>query len=166
MELKNIDNNAKSFEANGKTYIVEIGKLSIERYIIFQKLEVELPYNGGFAGVMKSHKKVKEHLNKIELYDAIVELDNIDNCLKKADKDKRVPAIDICSLFLNTKDEDRRYMSNELLAEKQEDFEKEGIPSDFFLHLASELIIGYRQYLNQKASNSGEVSEKTEKANH
>lgn len=161
MELKeaNIENN--SFTANGKVYFLE-SKLSIERFIAYQKLEIELAYPGGFAGVLRSLKKGIEHLNKMDLVNAAVELSNTMDVVRKSDKDKRVAAVDICSLFLNTKDEDRRVITDEMLLIKQEDFEKEGIPIDFFLRLASELIAGYRQHLSQKVSDSENPSEKTE----
>jgi hypothetical protein len=149
MELKEISIEAKSFEANGKTYFLE-QKLSIERFIAYQKLEVELAYQSGFAGVMRSLKKGVEHLNKMQLVDAAVELTNTMDCMRKADKDKRQPAVDLCSLFLNTKDEDRRVITDEMLMTKQQDFETAGIPIDFFLHLATNLVSGYRQHLEKK----------------
>lgn len=149
MELSNTDSSVKSFEANGKTYYVE-SRLSIERFIAFQKLEVELAYGGGFLGVMKSLNKSIEHLNKTEWVNAAVELTNVRESIIKQDKTKRVPAVDICSLFINTKDEDRRIITDEMLEEKQKDFEAAGIPIDFFFQLAHSLVIGLKEHLKAK----------------
>lgn len=149
MELSNLQPNEKSFTANGKTYFIE-DKLSIERFIAFQKLEVEFAYSGGFLGVMRSLNKGIEHLNKMQLVDAAVELSNTRSSIERQDKEKRVPAVDLCSLFINEKNEDRRVITNEMLSEKQKDFEAEGIPIDFFLHLAANLVIGFKERLKQK----------------
>lgn len=146
MELKEPEDN-KSFEANGKTYHLT-DKLSIERFIAFQKLEVEFAYGVGFNGVMKSLNKSIDYLNKLELVNAAVELSNTRDSIKRNDLDKRVPAVDMCSLFLNTKDEDVRVITDEMLAEKQKDFTEAGIPISFFLDLAKNLTIGFRQHLN------------------
>lgn len=150
MELKEIDHKTvQSIEANGTTYYLE-SKISIKRFEVFQMLEVDFGYPGGFAGVYKSLNKSIELLNKQQWVDAAVELCNIRDVMKKSDDNRRQPAVDMCSLFLNTKDEDRTTITNEMLAKKQEDFEKAGIPMDFFLHLAAKLTIGYRESLKLK----------------
>lgn len=146
MELKDIKVDSPSFTANGKEYFIE-SKLSIERFIAFQKLEVELAYGGGFTGVMKSLNKAIDFMNKTQWVDAAVELTNTRESIIKQDKTKRVPAVDICSLFLNTKDENRKIITDEMLIEKQKDFEIEGIPIDFFLHLAKNLVVGLKEHL-------------------
>lgn len=151
MELKNLDPKVKSFMANGKEYFVE-SRLSIERFIAYQKLEVEFAFNGGFAAIMKMLDSSFEFLNKGELANACVLVDNTRKSIRKQDKDKRIPALDLCSLFLNTKDEDRRVITDEMLMEKQRDFEEEGIPVDFFLHLAANLVTGYKEHLKPKES--------------
>jgi len=35
-----------------------------------------------------------------------------------------------------------------MLIKKQQDFEKEGIPIDFFFQLANNLVVGLKQHLN------------------
>lgn len=149
MELKK-DIDSKQITANGNTYYLE-SELSIERFIAFQKLEVELAYQTGFAGVMKALDRAKVFLNKTDFVSASVEITNIQDVMRKSDKDKRIPSIDICSLFLNTKDEDRRWITDQMLEEKQKDFESEGIPVSFFLTLAQNLVIGYKEHLKTEA---------------
>lgn len=149
MELKK-DIDSKQITANGNTYYLE-SELSIERFIAFQKLEVELAYQTGFAGVMKALDRAKVFLNKTDFVSASVEITNIQDVMRKSDKDKRIPSIDICSLFLNTKDEDRRWITDQMLEEKQKDFEAEGIPVSFFLTLAQNLVIGYKEHLKTEA---------------
>lgn len=147
MELKSIDNNSRSFEANGNKYVIE-SSLSIERYIQFQKIEVEFAYGVGFLGVYNALKKAIEHLNKLQLADAIVLLANTLTSINNNDK-KKVPALDMCGLFINRENEDRRYISDEILAEKQKDWEAEGIPADFFLSIAQNLVRNYKEVLKQ-----------------
>jgi len=136
--------------ANGHKYIVE-SSLSIERYIAFQKIEVELAYGVGFLGVFNAFKKALEHLNKMQLADAIVILHNTLQSITKLDN-KKVPALDMCSLFINREDEDRRYISDEMLSDKQKDWEIEGIPADFFLSIALNLVRGYKEVLKSGVS--------------
>jgi hypothetical protein len=150
MELKEMNTEEKSFMANGHKYIVE-SSLSIERYIAFQKIEVELAYGVGFLGVFNAFKKALEHLNKMQLADAIVILHNTLQSITKLDN-KKVPALDMCSLFINREDEDRRYISDEMLADKQKDWEIEGIPADFFLSIALNLVRGYKEVLKSGVS--------------
>lgn len=147
MELANIDTNSKSFTANGKTYFIE-SQLSVKRFIAFQKLEIELAYGVGFSGVLKALNRGIEHLNKTQWVDAAVVLSNTRDSIIRNDKDQRVPAVDICSLFINTENEDRKIITDEMLAEKQKDFEAEGIPISFFLSLAKNLVVGLKEHLS------------------
>lgn len=146
MELKEISSQVNSFTANGTEYFIE-SKLSIDRFIAFQKLEVELAYGGGFLGVMKSLNEAIKLLNKQDWVGAAVELTNTRESIIKQDTSKRIPAVDICCLFINTKDEDRRIITDDMMIKKQKDFEEEGIPIDFFFQLANNLVVGLKQHL-------------------
>lgn len=152
MELKKIDSKEKSFEANGKRYFIE-SSLSIERYIAFQKIEVELAYGGGFLGVYQGLNKCIDLLNDRKWVDAAVLLVNTRDSIGNLDK-KRIPALDMCGLFINEANEDRKRITDEMLLAKQADWEAEGIPADFFLTIAVNLVRGYKEVLKQGVSST------------
>lgn len=141
---------SKTFEANGHKYVIE-SSLSIERYIAFQKIEVEFAYGVGFLGVYQGINKGIEYLNGQKWVDAAVTLSNVRDSIGQLDK-KRVPALDMCGLFINRVDEDRRVITDQMLLDKQDDWEKEGIPADFFLTIAVNLVRGYKEVLKQGVS--------------
>ena len=145
MDLKTPNKEDLSFTANGHKYYIE-SKLSIERFIAYQKLEIELAYDVGFLGVIQNLNKAISHLNKLELVNASVVLSNTILGIQE-NGNKKIPALDLCSLFINREDEDRRIITDEMMIEKQKDWEKEGIEVSFFLTCAYNFVRGYRDYL-------------------
>lgn len=150
MELKKIEPNQKSFTANGVDYYVEYS-LSIARYKAYLKLQNHFAFDGGFGGVMASLKTAYELLNKQNFADSAVLLHNTLNGIETIDT-RHHAAIQMCCLFLNAKDEDRRFIDDTVIDKKIADFEAEGIPMDFFLQLAKSLTIGYLDNLNQNSN--------------
>jgi len=150
MELKPIEATVKSFTANGTEYFVEYS-LSIARYKAYLKLQNHFAFDGGFGGVMQSLKSAYELLNKQNFADSAVLLHNTLNGIETIDT-RHHAAVSMCCLFLNSKDEDRRYIDDTVIEKKVKDFETEGIPMDFFLQLAKSLTIGYLENLKQNSN--------------
>jgi hypothetical protein len=150
MELKKLSPDTVQIPANGKIYILETDGLSIERFWAYQKYELECGFDIGYSGIYGALNSAIADLQKPMLVDAGVTLVNARDGMKKTMTDKYIPSVNLCSLFLNTKDEDRRWINDEMLAAKQKDFEEEGIASDFFLVLAKKLIRNYRQISETK----------------
>lgn len=162
---KLISPEGNSFVANGVKYNIE-GSLSMARYIEYLKLEIEFGYNAGYAGVYKEVTKAIGHLNKTNFVDSAVTLTRILEGQGNL-QNKYIPAVNICGLFFNTDDEDRRVITDEMLDKKIKNWEKEGIEVGFFLKMASVLVRGYQKnYESSSQNTSREEKKETGSINH
>ena len=139
--LKRIDINSGEFEANGKTYYIESG-LSVKRFCEFQILEKELAMGMSVQKVYETLGIIGQLLNQIRFKDAAVQLDKILHGMAKL-PEKEPVVFKICTLFLNTKDENRADWGNDLVVSKMNDWKAEGIDVNDFFTLAFNLVPGY-----------------------
>ena len=139
--LKRIDF-TKPIPASGKEY--HIGKeLSIVRFKVLEELEVEFYYGYTMREMFEKLKETFLDLNKSKPADAAVKVHNLMTGI--ADKlDKRQPVmLRICSLFINTKDENLNQWTDDLAEEKIKDWTEEGYAIDDFFSLAANLVPGF-----------------------
>jgi hypothetical protein len=132
--LKQIDLNKKKFTANGVEYLIE-GALSFERFLMYQKLQLEVGYETGFYGVFKGLEKAYTSCNDGKLADASVIIHNLMNGIKTVDN-RRVPMLELVCLFINSKDEDRKVINDDMIQQKISDWEAEGLDMMPFFQLA------------------------------
>lgn len=132
--LKQIDLNKKTFKANGIDYYIE-GSLSFERFLMYQKLQLEVAYETGFYGVFKGLEKAYNSCNEGKLADVSVIVHNLMKGIKTVDE-RRVPMLDLVCLFINTKDENRKTINDDMIRQKIADWEAEGLDMMPFFHLA------------------------------
>lgn len=159
MELKRIDFDKAVIPANGKEYFMS-KDLSVARYKELEQMEMEFYYGFDMPGMFTKLKEIYNDLNKTKMADASVKLYRVMEGV--ADRvDKRQPtALNICSLFLVTKDEDRTTWTQELANEKIEDWQKEGYIMDDFFSLAGTVVPGFiRDYQNILANTFLEAEE-------
>jgi hypothetical protein len=133
--LKTFDISSKSFTANGKEYFIERSGISMARFIEYEKLQVELGYGVTFIQLYEAIKECYELTNKQRFADLAVKQYNILQGIKSFEA-RRVPAFELCALFINTKDEDRATITADRVAEKIADWEAEGIDAIPFFQLA------------------------------
>lgn len=129
-ELKRIDLNAGSFVANGTTYYIE-SALSIERFAEYQILEKEAGFSLNFKNIFQELKKVYDLLNGVKFVEASVSLHNLMTGVAKLEE-REPTLLKICALFMNTKDEDRATINNDMIVKKIEDWKQEYEIRDFF----------------------------------
>ena len=60
-------------------------------------------------------------------------------------------ALRLCCLFINREDEDRRYIDEDLITEKIEDWKKEGIDMASFFGFASATIPGLKNLYEESS---------------
>ena len=136
-QLRSLPANTKSFQAGGHTYYVE-DDLSVERYQVFQKMEIELGYGLKFSELFQ---KIKEAFEKndqghhgqvaVILYQLMEGIAYI--------SEKRPIALWVATLFINRSDEDRSVWNKTLAEEKLKDWghghsdTEQGIEVTFFL---------------------------------
>lgn len=140
-ELKRINFETGKFTANGKTYTIE-GALSIERYAELQILEKELAYGFTVKDIFNKLKQLWDFLNKLKFAEAAVLVrDLMAGATRVAE---RTPTtLKICALFINTDDEDRGTITQEMINKKIEDWKAEGIDMRDFFQVASSSINGF-----------------------
>lgn len=149
--LKQIDLNKKKFTANGIEYFIESG-LSFERFLMYQKLQLEVGYETGFYGVFKGLEKAYNSCNEGKLADVSVIVHNMMKGIKTVDE-RRVPMLDLVCLFINTKDEDRKIINDDIIQQKISNWEAEGLDMMPFFQLAVSSIKNFSNVYTEFTQN-------------
>lgn len=155
-ELKRLDFTTGEFVANGTNYRIE-GALTIERYAELQILEKELGYASSFKAIYEKMQKAYDLLNKQKFADSAVQINDIMRGVAKA-QEREPTILKICTLFINTENEDRTKLDKDVNERKIADWKKEGIDMrDFFL-VASNSVNGFLEiYRNATRSISEKI---------
>ena len=145
MDVKELKITDKQFTANGKTYFIT-DKISMNRYIEYQKTMPLLTFGTNFEEMFKQLKNAYNHLNKQNFADSAVIIHNLLNNVSKVEESTRVhPALKMAAMFINTKDEDVTIYDEELTKEKIADWSKEGYNISDFFTLSLNSINGFRE---------------------
>lgn len=144
-KLKKLDPAATSFEANGKTYYIET-ELSIDRFHEYQIYEKEAGFGMSFKSLVEALKDAYLDLNQMKAADASVKLHNVLTGISKT-AEKEFVLFKICALFMNTADEDRGIINDDMIARKIEDW-KEYEANGFFMQ-ALNTVDGFFQIYNE-----------------
>ena len=146
-KIKKIDFSSGQFSANGKTYFLET-KLTITRYCEFQILQRELGMGMTLQEIYDGFLDCRKLLNQTRFVDIAVYVDKILLHMSKL-KEKEPTVLKICTLFINTEDEDRTTWGNDIVVKKLEDWKKEGIDVQDFFAVALTLVPGYIELYNK-----------------
>lgn len=133
-EIKRLDLNATSFMANGKEYFIE-PSISVGRNKIQNVLRLEFEFGMNHGDAYSKFKQAYESINNNKLADTAVALYNNLNYMQNV-QNKYSAGIRLCTLFCNTKDEDRRYLTEAMIEEKIKDWAEEGYDEKDFFTLA------------------------------
>lgn len=145
MEVKKLIIENKQFEANGKTFFVS-DRISINRYIEYQKTMPLLTFGTNFEEMFKQLKNAYNLLNKQNFADSAVVIHNILSNVAKVEEQSRIhPALKMAAMFINTKDEDVTVYDEELTKQKIYDWTVEGYDISDFFTLALNSINGFRE---------------------
>lgn len=145
MEVKKLVIKDKQFEANGKIFLVS-DRISINRYIEYQKTMPLLTFGTNFEEMFKQLKNAYNLLNKQNFADSAVVIHNILSNVAKVEEQSRIhPALKMAAMFINTKDEDVTVYDEEVTKEKINDWTVEGYDISDFFTLALNSINGFRE---------------------
>lgn len=136
MTLREIDFKDKKFECGGRTFYVQ-DSLSFNRYRELQRLSIEFGFSTTFVDIFKNINKCYDFVqtNKnwgdlaVTLYNTLVGVTKLE--------DKEDPALRLCALFINEKDEDVTVIDELKMKDKIECWSKELAVNPFFLLAAS-----------------------------
>ena len=135
------------FTANGNKYYIQ-KSLTIERYKAYQKMQIEVGFGLGFAGMISMLQKIYKLVNEQKFADAAVSINNTLSSVSGMDQ-REDPVIILCALFINREDEDVTKVDDNVITEKINDWKTEGIPMDFFLGYAQHLVSDYQKILSE-----------------
>lgn len=162
-KLKTIDLNEKSFKANGKTYFIE-SSISFERFLMYQKLEIECGYEVGFYGMFEKIKKIYALCNETKFADIAVLCHNLMTGISKVDE-RKVPALQMCALFINEENEDRKIINDDIVDRKLKDWDAEGLDILPFFQLAANSIHGFSSVYKEISQTISEKEKAMELSN-
>jgi hypothetical protein len=145
-QLKQLDIEQTEFQANGKTYYIE-SEISFDRYHNYMMLQNEMAYGISFVDMMKAWSSVIEAANKQRFSDIVITAHNITEGVKTLGK-KQIPALMICALFVNEKDEDRTKITEDQIRSKINDWAAEGYSIVPFFSLAIRSVSGLASVWN------------------
>lgn len=133
--LIKITNETKEFEADGITWYIE-EQISYDRWIAFLKYNQELAFNMDLDSMWENLEASYNANNEQRYADSAVILRDIMQGVKNM-SDKRIPAAcKVCALFINEKDEDRRWINEDMIQKKINHWRNAGIEMGSFFQLA------------------------------
>lgn len=147
-KLKRLPRNKPYFEANGHKYVVSDG-LSVERYMKHESLTHDVGFGRTFNDLYRDQVKAYTALNEGRVADAAVIIHNIIRGMKEKIDGRSHPMLMMCALFINREDEDTTIVDEKLMAEKIEDWSREGYAIDDFFSLAWSLVQGASDAYNE-----------------
>lgn len=143
-QLKKLDPSLKNFMANGVEYFIET-EISFDRWRKYGRFQIMLGYSIDFEKLFKDLEETFSLLNKPlpEPAAAGVKIRDIMKGVIDMEKQENPVTLEMCALFINRKDEDRRFISADLIKEKIKDWEQEGYEIGGFFQLALSTIPGF-----------------------
>lgn len=150
--LKEIDFKEGSFTANGKKYYIET-TLSYARWMEYEKLQVEIGFGLQISTMFDKLKECYQLLNENRFADSAVFIRDMMTGVAN-NIDSRTPTVlQMCALFINHENEDRRVYDNKLMDNKIQDWIDEGISMQSFFLLGLNLIPDYITILKENFQN-------------
>jgi hypothetical protein len=143
-QVKRIDMESGVFTANGKTYRIE-GLLSMERYAEYNALEKELIYGMDSKAMFKELRALWTSLEKQQFATCSVKVFDMLKAVELV-MHREATAIKMCTLFINTDDEDRTVINTAIMTAKINDWRAEGIAAQDFFTLASSSVNGFHEF--------------------
>lgn len=160
-QLKTINWNEQSFIANGKKYFLE-KELSIQRSVFAESAKIELESGLRFGKYTEDWKKIWDMLNspdKSHFADiAIVVHDHLksfNNFIEDVH-----PVIKLCACFINAEGEDRRFINQDIVNAKAEDWIAEGLTMRSFFHLALSFLAAEAKDLRSITEHISQLQER------
>ena len=123
--------------------------LSVERYEIFEDLEMLVAKGRSYADVYRSQKKIHELLNQSKVADAAIENWNSMELVKEKIEKRFHPAMRMVALFANKEDEDMTKYNDLVMEKKMADWKNEGYAMADFFSLAFSLVEDFLESYNE-----------------
>jgi hypothetical protein len=150
-----IKNGGFKIEVDGEEieYFLE-PHLSVERYKMMQKFELEMTYATTFKKLYDQLNQVYDTLNKCQFADSSVKIrDLIEGCHRLDDENNFPAIIKYASLMLNTDKENRKVFDERQMKEKIEIWNNAGVPIQCFFAVALHSVNGLMESFKENTRN-------------
>jgi hypothetical protein len=135
-KLRKIIPGSKEFYGiSGKKYFIETG-INRKRYRMFKEAQIKLGYGFDFKGLFDIFEAIYEAVPNNRTNDIAVHARDGMQAVADVMDGREEPIIEICALFINTEDEDRTIMNDEIIRAKAEDWNDIEMESFFLLALS------------------------------
>lgn len=119
---RSIQIDANSFTGkSGSTYII-YPSLSVKRFEIFERMQVELEHNTTLTAFKSELSAAYGLFNQMKFADGSAKLNNLLNAVERITNNQPHPILMMCSLFICTPDEDQSRWTEAEAQEKIEDW--------------------------------------------
>jgi hypothetical protein len=134
---------------DGPTYTAT-ESLSVPRYRVFQKRQVEFGFSGTFKAICEDLDKIWADLNTQKLGAAAQKVGNLRDGITFAGHG-RVTGLEVCGLFFNAPDEDPITYNHDAMKAKLLKWEEAGVAVDFFFRQAAARVNGFYERFTQSS---------------
>lgn len=126
----------------GVVYFME-ADISIERFNAYQRWETEAAFGLTYKQMMGNWRKVWDALQEGNRNGeiSVIAYNTMQGITRQDEND--VACLKLCSVFLNTKDEDRTGLDLVVVDRKIQHWRESGVPIQFFIQLSAILISGF-----------------------
>lgn len=125
----------QGFAANGTRYFIETADLTMARWEQKQQMDIAFGFGISYSELYKKILEAFEAGNKNKMADCFFMLGNLLQSIVHIEENK-IPAVELCTLFINAEGEDRREYDPLVMEKKKNDWRKAGIGMSFFLRHA------------------------------
>lgn len=156
------DINATSFEVDGVVYSAS-EDISIKRYKILQKLELQFGFDASFKSLLQAHYDIRNAINERK---GISEISYINEGVLRGFENvnrQEVFQLHVMALWYNAPDEDILTYNHEAILAKMNRWEAAGLSMGFLFAKAAACVRGFReawQRLAEQEENDSDPSPK------
>ncbi len=163
-KLKLLEPGQTEFMANGVKYFIESG-ISFKRQIEYDKLMVELAYGISVKKMFDEMGETFDLLNSQEFANAAVLIHTLRTGLAKNIDGRWTTGMRLCTLFINYEGEDRRFITEETINKKINDWAEEGYDWNSFFQFAFNTIPDFVNLYNSIIQSTLKAKEEKGKKN-
>lgn len=157
-EIKRLSPDTRSFEANGKKYIVH-ETLTTDGYIIQDELDLENAIGSSPRQLVKTLGKAVTKLNEYKFFEACTLIYNATGAAERIQERKPPPLLFILTLYVRPEGSDLSKWDEATAREWIEDWNMEGYSINDLFNLADACRIRFALDLERNFQNISEVEE-------
>lgn len=160
-ELKRIDFNKKEFQANDRTYYLQMDGIAVGRFIHYERFVQHATFGTDFMSMFDTLKRIfTAATSGVDVLKAIKDIGDLSYGQMTVIKERNDMQVNntllLCTLFINRAEENIADWDERIAKEKINDWIQEGINMQDFFLLAMSQIEGFREaYLSQSLVAAG-----------